>query len=278
MLRHLPAGCLIRAWPAQGMKLRCACRKAKERRERLRYAQPAPDYVPLASGMAPAEAAATARPKKGESESDEEGEDDPRLRMTFLGRDKPVKQQKPVFAPADAHPEVCVPAACGFMGSFMQQPGSSAAYAPARACKGCIQASFILVETWRAIDSCIALLSLCYYFCPPSTMLPAVILCQNETCSKLGASRQISSCPCHACRTTRMRMTTDGWMSRYAKGVGAMPAQQHHRPQAVQLQVNGQHSGSRWRLPWHLPSSWQASAPMGKLSSAACCRACSACR
>lgn len=80
-------------------------RKAKERRERLRYAQPAPDYVPLASGMAPAEAAATARPKKGESESDEEGEDDPRLRMTFLGRDKPDKQQKPVFAPADAHPE-----------------------------------------------------------------------------------------------------------------------------------------------------------------------------
>ena len=79
------------------------CRLAKEKRERLRYAQPAADYVPLGTGasLAPGTATSTERGKKGDASGSDEDDDDPRLRMSFLGSGKPGQKQQPVFAVPD---------------------------------------------------------------------------------------------------------------------------------------------------------------------------------
>ena len=86
-----------------------ARRRAKERRERLRYAQPAPDYVPLGTGglLAPASAGsgAVSTEEAGDG-SDEGGDDDPRLRMSFLGAPRQQHKHQPVFAAADPQLEV----------------------------------------------------------------------------------------------------------------------------------------------------------------------------
>ena len=92
-------------------------RRAKERRERLRYAQPAPDYVPLGTGVSLTPASAAAGTHEGgqaagqSSGSDEDEEDDPRLRLSFLGGSSRSKQQRqqqqqPVFAAGQLRNEV----------------------------------------------------------------------------------------------------------------------------------------------------------------------------
>ena len=78
------------------------CRRAKEKRERLRSAHLAPDYLPLGGAerlTSQRPEAEAARRTEGESASDE---DDADMRMRFVGRDAP----KPVLPVHDAEPQV----------------------------------------------------------------------------------------------------------------------------------------------------------------------------
>ena len=98
--------------------LRCACRRAKEKRERLRSAHLAPDYIPLggAAGLTAAsnaEAAARLRTDRGDgggagdAHSDEDAEAEDALRMQFMGADRSLASQATARARRVLQARIC---------------------------------------------------------------------------------------------------------------------------------------------------------------------------
>lgn len=82
--------------------LRLYGRRAKEKRERLRSAHLAPDYLPLGGAERLTSQRAEPEGPKAAEEDSASDEDDLDMRMRFVGRDAP----KPVLPAHDAHAQV----------------------------------------------------------------------------------------------------------------------------------------------------------------------------